>query len=248
MTSALAINLLSSLLAFLLGGAARGLHERWKAVSPTRRVWRLGRSAEVVLALSDGPGHDTTFPTLYEGDAEAAGTVSAYLRGVGLRGIETRIIRASTFSRVRDAHSDLVVIGGSRANALYKEIDRRVSMPYEFKLGRDRADMVRRADGRVFAQEVVHAKTLRDFAAISFLPSPFDPDRRIVVLAGCGLQGTVAAAKMVTADGIRQIARLRPPVTPFSVLIEIEIIDGQVTKPHIVDTIHWSAGRPHFDG
>ncbi|HZB31859.1 MAG TPA: hypothetical protein VE465_17005 [Streptosporangiaceae bacterium] len=238
MTSALAINLLSSLLAFLLGGAARGLHQRWKAVGPARRVWRLGRSAEVVLALSDGPGHATTLPTLYEGDAEAAGTVAAYLRSVC--GARTRIIRASTFSRVRDAHSDLVVIGGARANGLYKEIDRRVSMPYRFTLYRDRADLVRLADGRVFAQEVMHAKTVRDFAAISFLPSPFDPDRRIVILAGCGMQATVAAAKMVTADGIRKIARLRPPVTPFSVVIEIEIIDGQATKPHITDVVHWS--------
>jgi hypothetical protein len=92
----------------------------------------------------------------------------------------------------------------------------------------------------VFAQEVVNAKTVRDFAAISFLPSPFDPGQRIVVLAGCGLQGTVAAAKMVTADGIRQLARLRPPATPFSVVIEIEIIDGRMTRPHIVDTVHWS--------
>lgn len=238
MTSALAINLLSSLLAFLLGGAVRGVHQRWKEISPTRRVWRLGQSAEVVLALSDGPGHDTTLPTLYEGDVEAAGTVSAYLRSV--RGARTRIIRASTFSRVRDAHSDLVVIGGPRANDLYKEIDRRVSMPYKFTLHRDRADMIRLADGLVSAQEVVNAKTIRDFATISFLPSPFDPNRRIVILAGCGLQGTVAAAKMVTADGIRDIARLRPPTTPFSVVVEIEIIDGQMTRPHIIDTFHWS--------
>lgn len=238
MTSALAINLLSSLLAFLLGGAVRGLYLRWKAVSPARRVWRLDRSAEVVLAQSDGPGHDTPLPTLYEGDAEAAVTVSMYLRSV--RRVRTRIIRASTFSRCRDAHSDLVVIGGPNANDLYREIDRRVSMPYKFTLYPDRADIIRVADGQVFAQEVANAKTIRDFAAISFLPSPFDPNRRIVVLAGCGTQGTWAAAKMVTTDGIRDIARLHPPPTPFSVVIEIEIIDGQMTRPHIIDTVHWS--------
>jgi hypothetical protein len=239
MTSALAINLLSSLLAFLLGGSVRALYQRRKAASPARRVWRLGRSAEVVLALSDGPGHDTTLPTLYEGDAEAAGIVSAYLRSV--RGVQTRIIRASTFSPLRDARSDLVVIGGPRANDLYEEIDRRVSMPYEFKLYPHRARMIRLSDGQVFDQEVENARTIRDFAAISFLPSPFDPNRRIVVLAGCGMQGTVAAAKMVTTDGIRDIARLRPPATPFSVLIEIEIIDGQVTKPHIINAVHWGS-------
>src|ERR671931_2821172 len=154
MTAALVINLLSSLLAFLLGGAVRELYQRWKAVSPSRRVWRLARSAEVVLAQSDGPGHDTPLPTLYEGDAEAAVTVSAYLRSVhGVR--TTRIIRASTFSRSRDAHCDLVVIGGPNANELYKEIDRRVSMPYRFELYHGRADMIRLADGKVFAQEVV---------------------------------------------------------------------------------------------
>jgi hypothetical protein len=241
MTSALVTNLLSSLLAFLLGAAARGLYQRRKAVSPPRRVWRLGRAAEVVLAQSDGPGRHTPFPTLFESDAEAAVTVSAYLRGVcGVR--TTRIIRASTFSRGRDARCDLVVIGGPNANELYKEIDRRVSMPYRFELYHGRADMIRVADGRVFAQEVAHAKTTLDFGLISFLPSPFAPDRRVVVLAGCGPLGTLAAAKMVTTDGIRDMARLRPPATPFSVVVETEVVDGQMTRPQIVDAAHWSIG------
>jgi hypothetical protein len=240
MTSALAINLLSSLLAFLLGGAVRELYQRWKAISPARRVWRLDRSAEVVLAQSDGPGHDTPLPTLYEGDAEAAVTVSMYLRSV--RGVRTRtrIMRASTFSRCRDAHSDLVVIGGPNANDLYREIDRRVSMPYTFRLCPDRADLIKLADGTVFAQEVVSAKTTHDFATVSLLPSPFDPNRRMIVLAGCGTLGTLAAAKMVTADGIRDLAHLHPPSTPFSVVIEIGIVDGQMTRPRIIDTVHWS--------
>jgi hypothetical protein len=239
MTSALAINLLSSLLAFLLGGAARGLHQRWRAVSPARRVWRLSRSAEVVLAQSDGPGRDTPLPTLYEGDAEAAVTVAAYLRAIcGVR--ETRIIRASTISRCRDSRGDLVVIGGPNANDLYRQIDRRVSMPYAFKLQEDRAELIKLSDGRILAQEVVNGRTVRDFAVISLLPSPFDAARRVVVLAGCGSQGTLAAAKMVTTDGVGEIARLRPPATPFSVVIEIEVIDGQMTRPHIIDTTHWS--------
>lgn len=239
MTSALAVNLLSSLLAFLLGAAGQRVYQRWKATRPTRRVWRLDRSADIVIAQSDGPGHDTPFPTLYEGDAEAAVIVSQYLQSVvGVP--KPRIIRASTFSRCRDARGNLVIVGGPNANVLYKEIDRRVSMPYAFELYADRADMIRR-DGRVFAQEVANAKTVRDFAVINFLPSPFDPARRIVVLAGCGTKGTLAAAGMVAVDGIREIAAHRPPDTPFSVVIEIEIIDGQMTKPHIIDTFHWTS-------
>jgi hypothetical protein len=237
--SALAINLLSSLFAFLLGAGAQELYQRWKAISPGRRVWQLDRGAEVVLAQSDGPGHDTPLPTIYEGDAAAAVLVSQYLRSVV--GVSTpRIIRASSFSPYRDARSDLVVIGGPNANDLYREIDRRVSMPYAFKLHADRADMIRIDDGQVFAQEVSDAKTVRDYAVISFLPSPFDSARRIVVLAGCGTYGTLAAAKMVTFDGVREIARLRPPTTGFSVVIEIGMTDGQMTRPHIVDTSHWT--------
>jgi hypothetical protein len=126
------------------------LYQRRKAVSPARRVWRLGHSAQVVLVQCDGPGRDTPLPTLYEGDAEAAVTVSAYLRSVcGVR--STRTIRASTFSRCRDARSDLVVIGGSKANALYREIDRRVSILYSFIHYPNRADMIKVSNGRVFA-------------------------------------------------------------------------------------------------
>jgi hypothetical protein len=238
MASALAVNLLSSLLAFLLGAAAQGFYQRWKAISPARRVWRLGRSAEVVIVQSDGPGHDSPLPTLYEGDAAAAVLVAQYLRNAASVPAP-RVIRASTFSRCRDARGHLVVVGGPNHNDLYRQIHRRVSMPYAFKLYADRADMIRVGDGRVYAQEVSQAKTVRDFAVISFLPSPFDPARRIVVLAGCGMQATLAAAKMVTFDGVREMARLRPPATPFSVVIEIEIIDGQMTRPQIIDTLHW---------
>ncbi|TYK49568.1 hypothetical protein [Actinomadura decatromicini] len=234
MTSALALNLLSSLLAFLSGAAAKGLYQRRQTMGPARRVWRLRRPDEVVIVQPDGPGHDTPLPTLYEGDAMAAMLVSEYLRKV-LRVPTVRIIRAKNFSRCRDAPSDLVVIGGPNANDLYKELDRQVTLPYSFRLYPDRADMIRNSDGHVFAQQVVHAKTTRDFAVISLLPSPFHADRRVIVLAGCGTLGSLAAAKMVTQDGIARLAALRPSA-PFSAVIEIEILDGQMTNPQIVDT------------
>ncbi|MGH3375662.1 MAG: hypothetical protein ACRDP6_13055 [Actinoallomurus sp.] len=239
MASALAVNLLSSLLAFLLGAAAQKLYERWRAITPARLVWRLGRPLDVVIAQADGPGHGTPLPTLYEGDAATAVIVSQFLQSV--LGVPTpRIIRASTFAHRRDAHSDLVVIGGPNANGLYNEVARRVSMPYRFKLYPDRADMIRVSDGHVFAQEVLGAKTVRDFAVISFLPNPFDPARRMVILAGCGTQGCLAAAKMVTFDGTREMARLQPLAAPLSVVIEIAVIEGQMTRPQIIDTFHWT--------
>jgi hypothetical protein len=246
MASTLAVNLLSSLLAFLLGAAVQRLYQRWKALSPARRVWRLDRGAEVVIAQSDGPGHDTPLPTLYEGDAAAAVIVSQYLQGI--MGVSTtRVIRASAFLRCRDARSDLVVIGGPNANDLYKDIDQRVSMPYGFRLYTDRAEMIKIDDGRVFAQEVSDAKTVRDYAVISFLPSPFDAARRIVVLAGCGTQGTLAAAKMVTFDGVREMARLRPPATGFSVVIEVGVVENEMTRPQIIDTFHWTPQERDHD-
>ncbi|TDD79466.1 hypothetical protein [Actinomadura rubrisoli] len=236
MTSALVINLLSSLLAFLSGTAAKGLYQRRQTIGPARRVWRLRRPDEVVIVQPDGPGHDTPLPTLYEGDAMAAMLVSEYLRKVlGVRTV--RMIRAKNFSRCRDASSDLVVIGGPNANELYRDLDRQVALPYRFRLYPDRADMIRACDGQVFAQQVVHAKTTRDFAVISLLPSPFRAGRRVIVLAGCGTLGSLAAARMVTRDGVGELADLRPPPgTPFSVVVEIEVLDGQMTRPQIVDT------------
>ena len=88
-----------------------------------------------------------------------------------------------------------------------------------------------------------NGRTVRDFAVISFLPSPFDPARRMVVLAGCGTQGCVAAAKMVTFDGIREMARLQPLAAPLSVVVEVAIIEGRMTRPQIIDTFLWSAGE-----
>jgi hypothetical protein len=113
-------------------------------------------------------------------------------------------------------------------------------MPYEFVCHPYRADLIRISDGRMYSQEVENARTVRDFAVVTFLPSPFDPTRRIVILAGCGTLGTLAAARMVTFDGIKEIAALRPPRTPFSIVIEIEVIDGQMTHPQIIDMAEWA--------
>lgn len=238
MTSALVLNLLSSLLAFLLGALARGLYARGRSITPARRVWRIRSSEQVVIVQSDGPGDDTPLPTLYEGDAMAAAAIDQYLStALGVKA--TRIERSKTFSLRRDADSHLVVIGGPNANDFYKRIDARLEMPYAFELFPDRANLIRLSDNRKLVQEVEAAKTVRDFAVISFLPNPFFPGRRLVILAGCGTMGTYAAAKMVTSTGIRETARLCRADTPVSLVIEVEIVDGHMTVPRIVETTPW---------
>ncbi|GAA2726497.1 hypothetical protein [Actinocorallia aurantiaca] len=238
MTSALALNLLSSLLAFLLGALARGLYARWRSIGPARRFWRVQSSEQVVIVQSDGPGGDTPLPTLYEGDAMAAATVDHYLStALGVRTI--RIERSKTFSLRRDADSHLVVIGGPNANDFYKRLDGRLEMPYAFELFPRSANLIRLSDNRKLAQEIEEEKTVRDFAVISFLPNPFSPSRRLVILAGCGTMGTYAAAKMVTSTGIRETAGCCRADTPVSVVIEVEIVDGHMTVPRIVETTPW---------
>ncbi|ROO85918.1 hypothetical protein EDD29_3472 [Actinocorallia herbida] len=242
MTSALALNLLSSLLAFLIGAATREVYQRRKALGPARRVWRW-RGSETVVVQSDGPGSGTPLPTLYQGDAAASDAVARYLRD-GLHVPSVRTIRASEFSRCRDEQCDLVVVGGPNANELYLALDELVEFPYEFALYPDRADLIRRSDGMLLRQEVEQGRTVRDFACISLMASPYAPGRGLVVLAGCGTWGTLAASRLVTDPGIARLAALRPSAPAFTVVIEIEIIDGLATHARFVDQLAWTPRTP----
>src|SRR6266545_5681045 len=247
MGQAVLINLLSSLAAFLFGLVVREAFRRWTDVRPARKVWRVDRTVEVSIITSDGPDRgNKDVRVTWEADALAATAVAHHLGHV--QGISAP--RATSFKSFpsRDMGNNLVVIGGPAMNGLYKQMENRIDVPYTFSLLSDHARIIRNSDRRTYAQLVRDGRTIEDYAVITLAGNPARPASRLIMLAGCGATGTLAAAELVTSSRIREVAKLVNSKNFVSIVIQVELIHGYMTEPRIVDHKYWRAGASRPNG
>jgi hypothetical protein len=239
MGQAVLINLLSSLAAFLFGLAARETVRRWTDIRPARKVWRVDRNVEVSIVTADGPDRGgNEVRALWESDALAATAVAHHLgRALGIPA--ARATSFENFSADRDMENNLVVIGGPAMNGFYKYMAERIDVPYTFEVLPDRAAIVRNSDQKKFTQATKDGRTVEDYAVITLAGNPFRPMSRLVMLAGCGAAGTLAAANLITSNSVREVAKIAKSKDFISIIIRVELIHGYITEPRIVDQTHW---------
>jgi hypothetical protein len=239
MGQAVLINLVSSVAAFFFGLAARGIYKRWTEVRPARKVWRIDRTVEVSIVTSDGPDRgNKDVRVTWEADALAATAVAHHLGHA--QGIAApRATSFKSFLQERDLGNNLVVIGGPSKNDLYRQMAERLDVPYTFDLSSGHAKIVRKSDKRTFPQDVRGGRTIVDYAVITLAGNPVRPTSRLVMLAGCGATGTLAAAELVTSGRVREVAKIVNSKDFVSIVIQVELIHGYMTEPRIVAKTHW---------
>lgn len=239
MGQAVLINLVSSLAAFLFGLAAREGIRRWTDIRPARKVWRIDRSVAVSIVTSDGPDSGwRDVRSLWEADALAATAAAQYL-GHAFGISVARVTTFESFPAAQSMENNLVIIGGPSMNGLYRYMAERIKVPYAFELFPDRSTVVRDSDQRKFAQVVKDGRTMEDYAVITLARNPFRPMSRLVMLAGCGATGTLAAAKLVTSGRVREVAELVKSKDFTSIVIHVEMIHGYMAEPRVVDYVQW---------
>lgn len=239
MGQAVLINLVSSSVAFLCGLVAREAVKRWRDVRPARKVWRVDRNVAVTIVTSDGPDRGSKdLRATWEADALAATAVAHHL-GQALGISAPRATSFKSFLAARDMGNNLIIIGGPAMNGLYKQMEERVDIPYTFDLLPNHARIVRNSDQHQFAQVVRDGRTIEDYAVITLAGNPFRPVSRLVMLAGCGATGTLAAAELVTSERVREVAKFVNSKDFVSIVIHVELVDGYMTEPRIVDRRYW---------
>jgi hypothetical protein len=230
-----AINLLSTLLAFAGGWLFKAGLNRWKNIRPAKRVWQLTKKDSVLIVVGDHPHVSATNPTVFEADALAATGIAQYL-GQVLR-VDSRVLRIAGFSASRDMEKDIVVIGGPAHNKLYATMADRLSIPYQFVANAKDAEIINASSKAVFGMARTETEITRDSAIIVIARNPFNAKSTLVMLAGCSSLGTVSASRMLTHQGVRQLARMHRTRHPVAVIVETEMIDGYNTFPKVVDLV-----------
>jgi hypothetical protein len=228
-------NLIASLIAFLAGVFFRSGVRHWRELRPGRRTLGLAGGKQVTIVVSDkGRAEAEAQPALYEADVVAANTIYDSLHRLFPR---TRVAFATATSLTQDGllEGNLVIVGGPWTNRAHRTVASLLPLPFEFRSVAGQAALVRLQDGQEFPHQVDgNGRTIRDFGLIVLARNPFQEESRVVIVAGCGTLGTVAAAGALTASPPQlippQLIRSRSGV----LVVEIEVIEGFTTRPQVV--------------
>lgn len=231
-----AINLVASFIAFLIGWMTRNLLSYYRSSRPVARLWQVNRHMPVTAVVGDFRDEKV----LWEADALAAMNVRLSLaRELKIHSIET--VRSSTFSMAAHAEDNVVVIGGPAMNQTWKTYANRLDLPYEFRLVGDYYRIVAREGGESFGgARDPEAGTKRDSALVIFAWNPFEPCSRLIMMAGCGYLATLAAPAVFSPDYARKLARRFDMTKPLALILAVEDVNGYVAKPKIVAWQHFT--------
>jgi hypothetical protein len=234
----LLINLLSSAIAFICGfvgkEALRRFRRRWFL-----KVWQLeGKSASIFVG--EGPRDPLgDLPSVYEADINAAMTTQRFLQGRLL--IEDVEILSSRLTEVGSSlKKDLVVIGGPTTNSIARRLDEALDPPYYWEYFPQFAKIHLKNDGLVFAQEIRDDRTFVDYAAVILARNPFNCDRRIVSIAGCGSAGTSAAALFLMGKEMKRLRKRIASRGTYCIILKTLVAgNGGTSVPEICKVIEY---------
>lgn len=201
---------------FAFGWLARIAYLRYQSTRPAHRVWQLKDSNTVLIVTPNPSGYvsdefsDTVFPTDYMAIAE-------------LRRFFTQVYphlnvleyTAQEFPSQRIGEN-IALIGGEDINPITEIVLKRLRSA-DFPVGFDNDHIVDRGDeAKIYRPEILfdpstrRNEIIKDYALVLGMPNPFEPSKRLYVLAGCYVYGNLAAVQAMVEPMIRNVnKRLR---------------------------------------
>lgn len=229
----LTVNLIASLLAFVVGWLGRALLQYQRTRKPAARVWRLDRRRRVVMVVAESTGGTPGHPKISETDALAAMNLRQFL-SQELRRHEVTTVRARAFVMASDAEENLVVIGGPVHNTLWPLLVDRLNPPFVFRQYPTEYRILAVDGGAEYGEASVDGTTLVDHAIVLLARNPFAPGSRLVMIAGCALLATSGATQLFARGEIRALARAYDTASPLALVVRVESVGGYVRRPEVV--------------
>lgn len=221
---ALGINLLSNAIWFfagLLSGVV--IASGRKFLRP--RFWSEMMRARIVIVVGAHEAFDDYEASgmIGTGDALALAEFISYFKRNRFTNFEVSSARTVTTAQLGQ---NLVLIGGADANSASRDFVTRSHDRLETKFGDpDRGEMSFELAGTKFMPE--RGETMKDAAAIIYLPNPHASDRRVILVSGCYGHGTEAAARLMCESG--SFAARTRWLSRFEAAVSCEVIGSRPT-------------------
>ncbi|WP_371750393.1 hypothetical protein OG302_01960 [Streptomyces sp. NBC_01283] len=233
------VNLVASLLAFLLGWLIRTLVAYFRNTRPVTRLWRVNRRSPVTAVV--GSAHDRE--ALWESDALAAMSIRQGLaRDLRIHSVTT--MRSSAFDMRGHAEENIVLIGGPAMNEVWNVYADRVNAPYEFRRD-DNGYWIEAREGGASFGISGSGGHVRDHALIVLARNPFATQNRLLMMAGCGFLATLAAPVIFEPAYARDLTRRFDTSRSLALVLAVEDIDGYMPRPVVVAHAHFTQSPGH---
>lgn len=245
----LAFDVLTNILAGVVGVAGVRLKDRVLDVRPARRAWRILDPQRLVICAASSTSTNTGEyfrPATGIGQVRAlAILVSALQRAYGNVSIPN--IFLATDQLHGQLESDLLLLGGPKNNRLSARFldlinDRQPAVQIGGKiLWRKITEGRCLDDGEEFSSTLDSGKVIRDYGLVVRAQSPFTTERRSVVLiSGTHTYGVVAAARYFAESLPRRFAHLRgSPDRNLAALVSAEVVDDYPTGVRLERFHQW---------
>lgn len=202
----LAIGFAASSLSFFLGIGLARLHS-WRRHFGVRRFWRPLTSGGLTLVLGSFRNDDILrvepSGVVGIGDLRGLHELIEQLGGARLKGL--RIEYADTLSK-QDREGNLVLLGGGDTNQLTPYFMREVGAQSELVNEAQNALPSLRDnayDDASIRPELAGDRVVADCGVLIRARNPLNPDRWVVIIAGCLGFGTWAGVRLTTSDDLR---------------------------------------------
>lgn len=229
----LLVNLVAATIAFCAGVLARSLGKQRRRRRPAARVWQLNSHLPTSIVTGEGPLIDileyktpAVWPTAYA----AATEISLYLaQTLGVR--VDRVCTSNNFPRDKALEGNLIVIGGPVRNSLYRELWDRIDHSYGF-VG---YDLVRLSDQHRYSATIDEGRVKQDVGLAIMTQNPFNEKARLVILAGCRVYGTLAAARAVVDPLVLETAKIMRHEAGVSLVVRGDVVGEYLASTSIVE-------------
>ncbi|QMU69079.1 hypothetical protein [Streptacidiphilus sp. P02-A3a] len=222
-------DVLSAVVGAGVAGAAGAT--RWLVTRrlPARRIWRFDEGTDAVVVVATLVKADTNQNRLATGLGQVRGVsliAPSLMRAYRSANVEN--IRLSALVGGSDLERNLVVLGGTKNNAVTERILSGLGGQLPFTL--TRSGEVINWQGDIRESDFQNGKVVRDYGVIVRSVNPMAPGKRIVLLAGLRTYGTVAAARwLLSQGGARQLP------ADVAVLVEADVLpDQHVGVPRMI--------------
>lgn len=235
----LLVGLLSSLIFASLGFGVGRIKRSAALRLPTRNLWRLQDQAGLTFVLTRAQEHDEREHTdfTYPAEARAVGELESFL----LRSYpknHVRVVLSPRISNPQDHISsellrqDLVVVGGPNHNKVSRQILEKCAGLAHFE---EYELVLKHGAWRDQARIDDAGNITSDVGLVLMGPNPWNPARRVVLLAGSRTYGCLAAARsMVRSDAPRTNKMVPRHQGYVAFAVRAEVVGEDVVNVQVV--------------
>lgn len=223
------LNIISSIIFVLLGFLINRISTIYFVIKPTKRLWRIKNSKELLLCIATSTQIDTGEyykPATGIGQVRAIGVVIESLSKA--YSIKIRNILLSIDQVQNQIEKDIIIFGGPKNNSISKLLLEKIRHLNIVTQDESSIDWLLQHPKQSFSGISVKNIVTKDFGLAIRMKNPFDTRGQtyITLFSGCHTYGIIAVSQYFTKYLKNEYKGLKKSVDNIFLIVACDVIDG----------------------